>query len=288
MRHPHKHNLYVVSLSGGASSAAAYLRALAIYPKDDVCAVFADTNIEHEDTYRFLNDIERLTGKVTHRINSGKTPFDISEEHNMIFNSRIAGCTQELKSVPIRKYVRSLQNDDTRVFMCIGFNIDDRYRKANRLKPYGRLPAPIKTWAEIGVAVKYPLWVHPRVIDPMSYVESFGLTLPLSYRVRRDTGLNFSSNCGGTCFKAGIKYWRDAIVANPTAFQRALAWENKMRLRPECAEYSILKSRKGGTVTAYPLQTLYEETMSGDDLALKRLRMSDDIESDCVTECQVF
>jgi len=100
---------YIVSVSSGASSAAALIRAYELYPHEHIYPVFADTNIEHEDHHRFLRDLENLLRIKIHRLNSGKTPYDISEEQGMIFNSRVANCTIELKVKPIQQYVETIR-----------------------------------------------------------------------------------------------------------------------------------------------------------------------------------
>lgn len=192
-------NIHIVSVSGGASSTATLLRVVDSYSIESVFPVFADTLWEHADVYRFLDDVEHVVGKRIVRLKDGRTPSDVSESQGMIFNSRVAKCTQQLKVKPLQKYASQLQDmyADARVFMHIGFNISDRYDKANKLRPYGRLPSPVFNWRKRNVFVRYPLWWQPRIDDPQSYVESYGLRLPYLYYKRKRLHAHLSNNCAG-------------------------------------------------------------------------------------------
>lgn len=286
-------HIHIVSVSGGASSAATFLRVCECYPAASIYPVFADTNWEDEDLYRFVDDLEYLTGIPIHRINNGLKPSDISEQQKMIFNSRIANCTIELKVKPIERYVARLQSEHNphRTFMHIGFNIGDRYKKARKGKPYGRLPGPVANWKEKNVTVKYPLWFYPRVTDVQSYVESYGLTLPRAYLLRQQRNdVTVTNNCGGGCFKAGQKYWRGLLIMYPDRFDERMRWENKMRQNPKYANYAILTKQENGVKRAYPLSELKADTLAiiDDKRALRRAMLEDDLESVCVDECQVY
>jgi len=172
--------------------------------------------------------------------------------------------------------------------MLIGYNMKDRYQRARTDKPYGRLPAPIENWSKRNVYVKYPLWFYPRIKDPLAYCEQHNIKLPISY-YERELGNMVTGNCGGTCFKAGTKYWRGAIYFNLPNFMRAMVWENKMRSNPKYADYAILTRTIDGVKKPYPLVELFIETMRADRDKPKQLRMMflDDIESDCIVECNI-
>lgn len=276
-------NAYFISVSGGASSAATLIRCVDLYPKEDIYPIFADTLIEHPTTYQFLDDLELLVGIPIHRIKTGFNPMDISDKQKMIFNSRVAKCTQELKTIPIQRYIETIEADHK--YLCIGFNIKDAI--ARRGIKHGRLPAPVLHWNKRGIRVKYPLHFYPKIVDINGFVKSYGLTLPAAYALR-DQGFNVTANCGGTCFKAGIKYWRDSIFFNPEQFIKWMQWETEKRKNPKFSKYSILRRTINGVKEVYPLEMLYTETLAADDSALRRLRMQDEIESDCSVECQVF
>lgn len=282
-------NIHVVSVSGGISSAATLLRVVERYPADSIRAVFADTQWEHEDTYRFVDDLEYITDIPITRLRVGDTPSDVSEAQHMIFNSRVAKCTQVLKVKPIEKFINSLQGNSTRVFLHIGFNIQDRYNKANSNKPYGRLPSPVRNWKRQNVHVKYPLWFYPRISRPRQYVEGYGLTVPYLYRLQDDNpDLFITNNCNGGCFKAGQKYWRGLLLTQPDVFNARMDWENKMRKNPKYEKYAILTKQRDSVKYAYPLEELKADTLAMDKHALRVAQMGDDLESDCTTECVVY
>lgn len=286
-----KTKLYFVSVSGGASSAAALIRATELYPKEMIKPVFANTNWEHPDMYRFVDDLENYVGIPFHRINNnGLTPADVSEDRQFIFNSLVASCTNELKVKPIQNWVKTFLSDDIRAFMLIGYNLGDRYNKARKNRPYGRLPNAVKNWNSLGVYVKYPLWFYPRITNPKQYIENLGLQLPELYKIReRNPNVNIQNNCYGGCFKQGIKYWRGLLIVFPEIFNERMEWENKMRKIPKLSNYAILQKTENGKKRAYPLEELKRDTFEMDDYELKRQQMIDDFESDCTgDECQIF
>lgn len=289
-----KRNLHFVSVSGGNSSAATLLRVVERYPIEDIYPVFADTNWEHPDLYRFVRDLEYLIDKPIVWLNQDKTPADISEEEHMIFNSRVANCTKKLKVYPIQRYIESVMEKEDgnfhRAYIHIGFNLGDRYNKARSDRPYGRLTQPILNWREMGVYVKYPLWLYPRVENPQAFVESYGLEVPEIYRIKYSSNKVFlTNNCYSGCFKAGAKYWRGLLLTYPEIFEQRMEWENQMRAQEKYADYAILVRTVKGKKQAFPLEELKEETLKlvENDDELRRQLMIDDIESDCVDECQV-
>lgn len=282
-----KNSCRIVSVSGGLSSAATLLRCYELYPEDTIYPVFADTHWEDEDVYRFINDLVYLTGCRLVRLSVGKTPADVSEDQHMIFNSRVAKCTQVLKTQPILEYAKTLKAPDTRVYMCIGFNIGDRYDKTRGGKPYGRLPAPVHNWQKEGIYVKYPLWYYPRITNVRAYVESYGLTVPNIYN-KREEGYNITANCGGGCFKAGKKHWRGLLQINRERFLERALWENDMRKRPQYSNYAILTKTENGIKRPYPLLELMQDYDTATASERRIEDMLDDMESSCVVECQVF
>lgn len=287
-------NLHIVSVSGGASSALTLIRVVDRYQKNTdqniIVPIFADTNWEHPDLLRFVDDLERYTGIPIVRLNSGKTPADVSEEQHMIFNSRVAKCTQVLKTKPIEKYVKKLRatGEYSRVYMNIGFNTKDRYDKADTRKPYGRLPGPVTNWRRLGITVRYPpKWV-PRVSDPKPILESMGFALPEPYLKAREGNAFVTNNCSGGCFKAGVKYWRGLLLTYPDTFIERMNWEDSMRSQEKYAKYAILTRTINGIKLPYPLTELYKDTIGLDPKALRHQMLEDDLDSDCVTECLVF
>jgi hypothetical protein len=53
---------HIVNISGGMASAVCLFRVIDRFGRDDTQAVFADTNSEDADLYRFLADVERVPG----------------------------------------------------------------------------------------------------------------------------------------------------------------------------------------------------------------------------------
>lgn len=81
-----------VNVSGGTASAVAWARCLEWYGVDRVKPVFADTNSEHPDLYRFLEDCEKCFGQKLERLtNDGRNIWDVFEDSGMIRIARAGG-----------------------------------------------------------------------------------------------------------------------------------------------------------------------------------------------------
>lgn len=283
-----KNVLHVVSVSGHTSSAAALLRVVDRYAHETIRPVFCDTNWENEDTYSFVSQLEQRTGIAITKIdNDGKTPADISEQESMIFNSRVANCTIELKVKPIERLVSTLQNDGYTVMMHIGYNIADRYKRARSDKPFGRLLSPVLNWRKLGVVVKYPLWWYPRVINPDEYCRENGLHLPASYIHDENFVFKTTKNCSGGCFKQGVIYWRGLYVSDRETFKSRMMWENKMRQNTKYHDYAICTRTVNGQKRAYPLHEIAEDTerMLRTPKQMRLQLFYDDIGETCGAEC---
>jgi 3'-phosphoadenosine 5'-phosphosulfate sulfotransferase (PAPS reductase)/FAD synthetase len=66
-----------VNVSGGHGSALAWHRCIEWFGRDRVVPVFADTNSEHADLYRFLDDCEKQFGQQLTRLNDGRNIWDV-------------------------------------------------------------------------------------------------------------------------------------------------------------------------------------------------------------------
>ena len=64
---------YIVNVSGGLTSFEALRRTIERHGKENTHAIFADTSIEDEDLYRFLDDQERYFDITIERVKDGRT-----------------------------------------------------------------------------------------------------------------------------------------------------------------------------------------------------------------------
>ena len=140
---------HIVSFSGGKDSTLMLLMMLEKgMPVDDI--IFADTGMEFQELYDY---IERIEGVIGRKITRLKSKFTWDE---LFFHRKKKGghmgqinafpmtmacvMTDRLKQIPIQEYYRSIKGDFT-VYIGIAFNEPERYE---RLKPNEK--APLYEW----------------------------------------------------------------------------------------------------------------------------------------------
>ena len=221
---------YIVSYSGGASSwaAAKVVKERIMSLDDSMTLLFADTLIEDEDTYAFLDAGAKHLGVPVTRIADGRTPLEVFETERMIGNSRIDPCSRILKRQLLDKWVDKIDTPKTRVLGLDWTEINRFERYAARMD--GLAIAPL-----IDFRIGKP--------EIMRMVKEAGLPTQRLYR------LGFPhANCGGACVKAGITQWTLLYRTFPDRFKH---WEDgEEKLRVKLGNYSILRDRSGGEVKA--------------------------------------
>lgn len=266
---------WVVSLSSGASSAVAAERTINNHGAGNVDLVFADTLIEDDDNYRFLDQLADRWQKPIIHLNEGRTPYQLFEDRQIIPNDQFAPCTATLKIALLVKYVQQLQERYT-VVMVIGYDIKDA--RPRKDKPMGRLGATIKNWTSLGAMVEFPLLHRPKELDSQATIKAWGIQPPMMYQ----QGYSHA-NCGGLCVKQGIGDWRRTLIHHPDRFMQVEQWEAKMRENPKFAPYAILT--RGGK--PYPLSELRSEIVVENDKQGRLFDMLDNMGRTCGVECGV-
>ncbi len=89
--------LHVVSVSGGKDSLATLLIALERRPAGSVVAIFCDTGNEHEETYAYLDYLERALGLRIHRL---RADFTEELQAKRMYIARDVRHRREYKRVP--------------------------------------------------------------------------------------------------------------------------------------------------------------------------------------------
>ena len=235
---------HVVSISGGSGSAVAAERVLDRYDKNDVILWFADTLWEDEDLYRFLDDLEARWEHEIIRFTDGRTPLDVAEKRQLIPNSLIAPCSHELKQIPFRKFITSLEKPLT---VHLGMDWTEEHRHAR----------PKESYEEIeGVTVDFPLtWDPLPSIAYQTTIKSWGITPPRLY------SLGFPhNNCGGRCVRQGIKEWLRLKETFPERFEEVKVWELEQRKKggPR-AKRAILKQTRDKVTSPITLEELEKQ-----------------------------
>lgn len=189
----------LVWFSCGMTSAVAAKMTVDKYPDRDVQVIYCETNSEHPDSERFLQECAKWIGMPILRIKSEKYTdiWDVFEKTRWLVGPAGARCTTELKKNPRRDYQRP---DDIHVF---GFDTSevgraDRWRENN---------FPSVLWTPL--------------------IEE-GVSKKKCAKMLRDAGIDAAkmyqlgyknNNCIGCC-KGGAGYWNKIRVDFPEVFDR--------------------------------------------------------------------
>lgn len=236
---------YISSISGGAASAVAHNRAIERYGKENVLPWFADTLYEDSDLYRFLSDLESFWDQEIVRSAVGKTPLEVSEDRHMIFNQRIAPCSDVLKITPFTNFVKEYPKPVT---ILLGLDWSEQHRMKAPKENYEKIP---------GVKVDYPLMWKPYNFDVFQTVRSWGIEIPRLYK------MGFPhNNCGGRCFRQGISEWLRLRVHFPERFEHVKGWEAAQQAIGDARkDYAICRDQSGGEVKPLSLRDIEDREL---------------------------
>jgi hypothetical protein len=235
---------YVVSISGGtgsfASACIAHERGL------DYRMVFADTKIEDEDLYRFLDDIERALGKEIVRLQDGRTPWQVFRDVGFIGNSRTAHCSQVLKRDTIAAWLDEHEPDAA---LVLGMGLDEPDRLERAVKQWSPRPV-LSLLAEAG-------WSH---LDATRCFSRYGIERPRLYR------LGFKhNNCGGFCVRAGHGAFAHLLREMPERYAEHEAQE-EAALAAIPGALPVLRDRTGGATSGMTMREFREREAAQADL----------------------
>lgn len=194
-----------ISFSGGEGSGVTAL--LAMERGLDFNLIFADTTIEDEDLHRFNADVARACGKELVHLKDGRNPWDVFIKERWIGNSRLAHCSDELKTFPVRRWLKANAQPDDPLVLGLGWEEADRIERAVvRWSPRPVLSL-LKQW-------KVFRWQYEGII------KRHGIKRARLY----DLGFQHN-NCGGFCCKAGQEQFVRLLRWHP---ERYAFHENEM------------------------------------------------------------
>lgn len=231
---------HVVHFSGGLCSWAAAKRVAARYGTQDMVLLFADTNMEDEDLYRFLDDAAANVGVPVTRIADGRTPWDVMRDQHIIANSRIDPCSSVLKRKLLDKWRNGNCTPET---SCRYLGID--WTEAHRLE---RLQKRVGAWRYEAPMIEPP---YLSKADMIEWAKREGLKPPRLY----DMGFPHN-NCGGFCVKAGQAQFALLLRVMPERYAYHEVQEEEMR--NVVGDHSILRDRSGGTSQPITLRQFRE------------------------------
>lgn len=240
--------LHVVSFSTGLSSALTVERVLQQHGPEPTRVVFMNTQIEDQDNYRFMDDMERRWRAVygldgIEHIVEGRTPYRVFEDQNLIPNHRIAPCTHRLKIAPFVDYLGQLDGDIT---IHIGYDFAETHRIA----------ATRNNYESRGWQVDFPLLWKPMETRPYTEVcrDDWGVEPPRTYAM----GFSHANCLQSGCIKMGMGDWVRFLVHFPERYAETERWEQMMRDHPVRKDYAILRDRSNGDSRPMTLKELRE------------------------------
>ncbi len=200
----------VVAYSGGVTSAWALGWALREFPRQDVIALFHDTQMEDVDTYRYLRQMaQALDIEITER-SDGRSVEQVEDDEHALANNRMAFCSRILKVQPRERYFDELRAQgitDLTLVLGMSAHEDQRIERAKG-----------SAWAG-GYTVRFPVAELGITKQSCAYwSDGLGVPLPRMYR------WSDHANCVG-CRRGGKAYWLAVKQNAPDAFERAKARE---------------------------------------------------------------
>jgi hypothetical protein len=231
---------HIVMYSGGACSWAAAKRVVERHGKDSVTLLFADTMMEDEDLYRFLDESVANVGAELVRIADGRNPWEVMRDKRFIANSRVDPCSEILKRKLLDKW-RDENCDVERDEIYLGLSWDEQHR-------VDRVQSRAKPWKYSAPMAEEPFLSKSQVLK---WIESEGIKVPRLY------SMGFPhNNCGGFCVKAGQAHFAHLLRVMPERFAYHEAQEQKMR--ELIGDRSILKRIHNGETVSFTLKELRE------------------------------
>ena len=241
---------HVVQFSGGVSSWAT-----ARIVKDDIMAdgdtmtlLFADTLIEDEDTYRFLDAAAADIDVPLIRLADGRTIWQIFKDVRFLGNSHVDPCSRILKRELLRAYIDE-HFDPTNTIIYLGLDWTEIHRLEEarpRFEPW-TIAAPLTETALSKTDLLR--WADKKHL-PRQRLYMMGLP---------------HANCGGGCVKAGHGQFIKLLAAFP---ERYAEWEtHEEEIRSYLGkDVAILRDRTGDTTRPMTLRELRERHSAGEQL----------------------
>lgn len=221
---------HVVMFSGGIQSWAAAKRVAADHGTNGMVLLFADTNAEEADVYRFRDEAAANVGARLEVVADGRDPWQVFHDDRFLGNSRLANCSKYLKIIPCQQW---LAEHGTPGVTTVVAGID--WQELHRIDRMER------SYAEQGFAFDAPMTRKPYLTRDrlFAWAREEGLRLPQPYV----DGFPHA-NCASACVRGGQAQWALLWRTHPDRYRQMEA--NEEALRGELGEVAILRDRSGG------------------------------------------
>lgn len=230
--------------SSGKGSWAATRRWADQHGTDGLTLLFADTNTEDQDNYRFLEEAAADIGAPLVRLSDGRDVWQVFRDERMIGNTRLSTCSRALKQRPARRWLDEHASPDAVVIVGIDWTEEHRLAAISRNYAPRRVAAPLCE----------PPYLEPEQIA--AALADRGIRPPRLY------GLGFAhANCGGFCVRAGQGQFVQLLRTFPERYAHHEAEEEAVRSMLG-KDVAILRDRRGGQTRPLTLRALRERAQS--------------------------
>lgn len=229
----------IVMYSGGICSWATAKRVVERHGKENVALLFADTMMEDEDLYRFLDESAENIGVPLIKIADGRTPWEVFDDVKALGSTRMDPCSRILKREILDRWVRDNAPDATQ-----HFGLD--WTETHRLEKLRARKSPRKVEAYMTEA---PRMEKP---DMLAWLAREGIRAPRLY------AMGFAhNNCGGFCVKAGQAQFALLLRTMPDRYRFHEEREETLRAKLGWRQ-TILRDQSGGMVRPVTLREFRE------------------------------
>lgn len=240
---------HVVMFSGGVGSWAAARRVADTYGTANLTLLFADTLMEDEDLYRFVDQAAADIGVPLTRIAEGRDVWQVFFDEKIIGNTRVDVCSKLLKRNFMRKWLKTnCDPKTTRIYLGIDWTEIHRFERAQ------------------------PRWLPWTIAAPMCnqpYVSKDEILAALTQRgiaPPRLYAMGFAhNNCGGFCIKAGQGSFINLLEKMPERYAYHEQKEQEFRGQFN-KNVAILRDRTGGKTRPLTLLELRKRVECGADV----------------------
>ena len=234
-----------VNVSGGSGSAVAWSRCLEWYGHDRVIPVFADTNSEHDDLYRFLDDCEAAFSQKLTRLNDGRNIWDVFEQTGMLRIDHAGGACKasiELKQKPLARHFKECGADA----IAVGLE----FLEPERMQRFEEKLSPVE--------VLFPLTHSPRLSECEIHeeVRRLGIKPCTVY----DEGHPHNNCRKYGCILAGVSQWAADVKMNADGFNYSAKREADYY---DKTGFAVCRDQSNKDVKPYPLVQLRADVHAG-------------------------
>jgi 3'-phosphoadenosine 5'-phosphosulfate sulfotransferase (PAPS reductase)/FAD synthetase len=241
---------HLVLFSGGACSWAAAKRVVERHGTDGVVLLFADTMMEDEDLYRFIDQAAANVGAPLVRIADGRTPWQVMRDERMMGGGFLGAdpCSRILKRELLNKWQKENCDPETTT-IHIGLDWTEQHR-------IDRVQERCKPWRFNAPMAERPLLSKA---DMLAWMTSEGIEPPRLYK------MGFAhNNCGGFCVKAGQAQFERLYRTMPDRYRQHERAEAETRA--VVGDYTILTYQRSGKRIPITLREFRERIEAQPDL----------------------